>query len=78
MQILGSIIGTAEDINRRKSLLLKHMNVKKRMYHSHRLSSGFKTLYFIAFAESIFLYNCELWTLTSNDEKRLDAFHRDS
>ena len=75
-KLLGSIIDTQEDIKRRKGLLLTHMKAKKKIYHSRRLSNTFKVRYFVAFAESVFLYNCELWTLTQTEEKKIDAFHR--
>jgi hypothetical protein len=52
------------------------MKNKKHIYSSNRLSFKFKCRYFVTFAESIFLYNCELWTLTKTLENKLDAFHR--
>ncbi len=75
-KLLGSILDTENDITRRKGLLMAHMKSDRKIYQSKRLNIRHKIRYFVAFAESIFLYNCELWTLTSTMEKKLDAFHR--
>ena len=40
------------------------------------MSDETKLRIFNALLSSIFLYNCELWTLTSTLEKKIDAFQR--
>ena len=40
------------------------------------MSEETKLRIFNALLSSIFLYNCELWTLTSTLEKKIDAFQR--
>ena len=73
---LGSMIDTAADIKRRKSLCIDAMNKLKNVWKNNRVSTQVKLKIFNAFIASIFLYNSELWSLNSSMEGMVDAFHR--
>jgi exonuclease III len=73
---LGSLLGTEEDINRRKGLTIGTFNQLKRFLQSKRASMITKMRIFNAYVCSIFLYNSELWTLTSALEHKIDTFQR--
>ena len=45
-------------------------------YKSKNLSIATKVRTFNAFAASVFLYNSELWTITSTTANKIDSFHR--
>ena len=73
---VGSLLGTTEDINRRKQLTHTAFFKLKPIFTNNYVSVETKLRIFNALLSSIFLYNCELWTLTSTLEKKIDAFQR--
>ena len=73
---LGSLLGTEEDINRRKGQSIDTFNQLKHVFLSKRASIPTKMKIFNGFVSSIFLYNSELWTLTSKLNKKVDVFQR--
>ena len=75
-KLLGSMLETMKDIERRKSLLIHTMKELKYIFKSHRLNNSIKIRTFEAYASSIFLYNSELWTTTNTINKNIDGFHR--
>ena len=76
-KLLGSILDTNNDIKRRKGLSLDAVQKIKYMFNNKKLSIKTKMRAFDAYISSIFLYNSELWTLTSSIEKQIDSFqHR--
>ncbi len=75
-KLLGSKIDAKEDIKRRKILILASMKSMKVIYKSKQISLQMKIRNFEAFSRSVFLYNYELWTLTSKREEQINTFHR--
>ena len=73
---LGSILDTENDIIRRKILASSAYNKLKHILESKRLSMNIKIRTFNSFVGSIFLYNSELWTLTKQQEQKIDSFQR--
>ena len=73
-KLLGSILDTNNDIKRRKGLSLDAVQKIKYMFNNKKLSIKTKMRAFDAYISSIFLYNSELWTLTSSIEKQIDSF----
>ena len=75
-KLLGSLLDTKENIKRRKMLTLINMNEKQHIYKSKKLSTAMKIRHFKMFAETIFLYQCETWTITNTANNTIDAFQR--
>ena len=75
-KFLGSLLGTVEDINRRKILTIDCFNTMKDIFNSRKVSQDLKFRIFQAYIEPIFLFNSELWTLNKTQEKKIDAFQR--
>ena len=75
-KLLGSMLDTQVDINRRKLLTIDSMKSFQDIYKSKRISTALKVRTFNAYSASVFLYNSELWTLTDTLEKKIDSFHR--
>ena len=73
---LGSTLGTEEDIKRRKSLPLDAFKTMETIFRSKKISEKIRICVFITYLESVFLYNSELWTLTSTLGKQIDSFQR--
>ena len=73
---LGSLLGTEEDIQRRKGLTIDTFNRFKHVLQSRRTNIETKKRIFNAYICSIFLYNSELWTLTAKLEHKIDVFQR--
>ena len=73
---LGSKLETKKDIERRKILSLDAMKTLEPIFRSRNISEKTKIRIFEAYVNSIFLYNCELWTLTTTLEKNIDSFQR--
>ena len=68
-KLLGSCLGTKEDIERRKELLIDSMKNLSELFQSKHISLILKIPLFIAFINSIMLYNSELWALTNTKWK---------
>ena len=75
-KLLGSLLGNKEDISRRKQLASAAFSQNKKAICSKGISIHIRLRVFAALISSIFLYNCELWTLKSTDIKEIDVFHR--
>ena len=75
-KLLGSLLGTEEDIQRRKILTIDSMTSYEDLYKSKRISIPLKVRTFLAYSASVFLYNSELWALSETLEKQIDAFQR--
>ena len=70
---LGSWSDSSEkDIQIRKALAWKALNDMARIWKSN-MNIELKRKFFVATVESILLYGCEAWTLTSAMEKALDG-----
>ena len=74
-KLLGSLLGTVEDIKRRKSLAIAAIRAKKDVFYSN-MDIILKMRAFNVYVGSIFLYNSELWGLTQTQIDSIDAFHR--
>ncbi len=75
-KLLGTLLDTESDINRRKLLTINAMKILQYIYNSTSISTELKIRTFIAYVSSIFLYNSELWSLNKTLENEIDAFHR--
>jgi len=75
-KLLGSKLGTENDIANRKGLTIGAMAKFRRIFKTKFISTAIKIRVFLCFICSIFLYNSELWSLTKTQEKQIDAFHR--
>ena len=75
-KLLGSKLDTEKDINRRKGLTIDSMKKLHQTYKSKHIKIKTKVRTFNTFAASIFLYNSELWTVTSKTANRIDFFQR--
>jgi hypothetical protein len=73
---LGSLLDTKKDINRRKILAIAAYNQLKKILESRKVSKEVKIRLFRSHIESIFLYNCELWTTTKQLINEIDVFQR--
>ena len=73
---LGSLLDTEEDINRRKGLTIGTYNQLKQFLQSRKATIITKMRIFNAYVCSVFLYNSELWTLTTKLEHKIDVFQR--
>ena len=74
-KLLGSLLDTEADIDRRKGLAIGTINSMKKIFYG-TLPIEIKVRAFQCYVSSIFLYNSELWTLTANTIKSIDGFHR--
>ena len=71
------MLDTGEDIKRRKILAITAANQLKIIFHNKKLTPETKMKAFRAYFEPIFLYNCEIWTITpSQVVKTINAFQR--
>ena len=74
-KLLGSLLDTKSDINRRKTLAITSIANMKSIFQT-KVSLKIKIRAFDCYVGSIFLYNSELWTLTKTLENEIDSFHR--
>ena len=75
-KVLGSLLGTEKDINRRKILPIDPYKTLNSIFSSKKNSIKIKLRTFNAYVPSVFLYNSELWTLTTKLENTIDTFQR--
>ena len=76
-KFLGSLLDTSEDIKRRKMLAINAANKISAIFENKRLTIKTKMKAFDAYIKPIFLYNCEIWTITAScAEKMIDGFQR--
>ena len=75
-KLVGSCLGTDEDIKRRKNLTNNAFHKLKTVFISKHLSIQVKIRVFNALIETIFLYNSEVWGLTKSQEQEIDVFQR--
>lgn len=73
---LGSKLDTEKDIARRKQLANAAYQKLSSVFSSRKVSKAVKIRLFNAYICSIFLYNSELWSLTSKLENSIDVFQR--
>ena len=74
-KLLGTLLDTEEDIKRRKVLAMNVVNLMKEIFFGD-ISMKVKVCSFNCYVSSVFLYNCEAWTLTKTLENTIDSFQR--
>ena len=74
-KFLGSLLNTEEDIKRRKALAIAAINKMHHIFYG-KIDRKIKIRAFNCYVSSVFLYNSELWSITSTIAKSIDAFHR--
>ena len=67
-KLLGSLLDTEKDINRRKILATDAFQTLNKFVYSRKISNAIKIITFNAYVASVFLRNSELWTLTKKLE----------
>ena len=75
-KLLGSILDTDNDIKRRKILTFDALHKLKYIFENNKISISTKMEAFNIYISSIFLYNCETWTLTHTHENAINSFQR--
>ena len=73
---LGSYLETTKDIENRKGKLIITANELDEILQNKKIPITTKVQAFNLYLSSIFLYNSELWTLTTSLNNSIDAFHR--
>ena len=74
-QLLGMLLDTEEDLKRRKVLEMNVGNSMKETYFRD-ISIEAKIHSFNCYVGSVFLYNCEAWTLTKTLKNTIDSFRQ--
>ena len=75
-KLVGSLLGNAEDIRRRKQLACAAFAKNKSSLCSKAINLNTRLRIFEALISSIFLYNSEIWTLNYSDKRKIDTFQR--
>ena len=75
MKILGSYVGTCEDIKKRKTLATLAMNRLNPIWKSG-ISIEKKIRIYKAYVLSIFLYGCSAWADSKSIRSSIDSFQR--
>ena len=71
---VGSLIGDAEDVARRKSLSTAALNKLNNVWiRKDKIKQTTRIKLYNALAKSILTYNCSTWALTASEEESLDA-----
>ena len=74
-KLLGSLLGTEEDVKRRKLLAMNVVKSMKEIFFGD-ISILVKVRSFSCYVSSEFLYNCETWTLTKTLVNTIDSFQQ--
>ena len=75
-RLVGSLIDTTCDINRRRGIAIGAYNKLKKILESKKVNDKLKIRVLNTYVKSIFLYNCEIWTVTKEIENSIDVFQR--
>ena len=74
---VGSLIGDAQDINRRKQLSQAALNKLQRLWQrKKKLSVKTRLKLYNSLVKSILLYNSSTWGMNQTMKNGIDAFHR--
>jgi hypothetical protein len=74
---LGSLLGVKEDVQRRIQLAWQSFNKLEALWrHRNRIAETTRLQSFCALVESVLLFNCGTWALTSTLADKLDRAHR--
>ena len=74
-KLLGTLLDTEEDVKRRKVLAMNVVNSMNKIFFGD-ISIEVKVRSFNCCVSSVFLYNCETWTLTKKLENVINSFQR--
>ena len=74
-KLLGPLLDTEQDVKQRKVLAMNVVNSMNKIFFGD-ISIEVKVRSFNCCVSSVFLYNCETWTLTKKLENVLDSFQR--
>ena len=69
------MLDTEEDVKRRKVLAMNVVNSIKEIFFGD-ISIEVKVCSFNCYVSSVFLYNCETWTLTKTLKNTIDSFQQ--
>ncbi len=75
-KLLGSLLGTKQDMERRKIIVIDSMKTLSHIFKSKHISFKLKVRTFTALINSVMLYNSELWTVTKQMEEKINALQR--
>ncbi len=75
-KLLGSLLDTESDINRRTLLAITAYNKLNYIFKSNNVSNKIKIRIYNAYILPILTYNCEIWTLTETLSEKVNTFHR--
>ena len=75
-KLLGSLLDTTADINRRKTLAIAASKNILHILNNKRITLISKLKKFNAYIQPIFLYNCEIWAVNKTIAEKIDQFHR--
>ena len=75
-KILGRLLDTEEDVKRIKKLALDVMSAFQEVWRCNQTNRSLKIRISEALVQSIFLYNSEIWTMTSILTGQVNAFQR--
>ena len=75
-KLVGSLLDSSNDINRRKVLIIDTFKTYENILKSRKISEKVKIRIFETYLESVFMYNSEIWTLTKTLEDKIDSFQR--
>ena len=75
-KILGSLIDTKNDINRRITLAITAYKTLNNIFKSNHSTIKTKIRIYNAYILPILTYNCEIWTLTKKLTNKIECFHR--
>ena len=74
-KLLGTLLDTEEDVKRRKVLAMNVVNSMKEIFFGD-ISIEVKVRSFNCYVSSVFLHNCETWTLMKTLENTIDSIQR--
>ena len=75
-KLLGSLLDTEKDIERRKSRMLTTMEKYEHIFKSKHIGNAMKIRTFSIYIASVFLYNTEIWGMNNTLSEKIDSFHR--
>ena len=75
-KLLGSLLDTERDIERRKNLAINSAIRLKFLFFNKNITIKTKLQLLSTYVQPIFLYNAELWTLTKTLNEKVDTFQR--
>ena len=74
---LGSLLGDAEDISRRKQLSTVALNNMNKIWNNKKYTPRKRRIQLYgSLVKSILLYNCSTWGISKTTQKKINSFHR--